>query len=86
MVSALSVSGPRYRLDPDDAPEIAGTIEDMRHETIEEMVKKAITESRSVHKQMVLKAVCIDDRGALAEIKTDVAPGAVLDALDAEKE
>lgn len=26
------------------------------------------------------------DRGALAEIKTDVAPGAVLDALDAEKE
>ena len=25
-----------------DAPEIAGTIEDMRHETIEEMVKKAI--------------------------------------------
>ena len=24
-----------------DAPEIGGTIEDMRHETIEEMVKKA---------------------------------------------
>src|SRR3712207_7799612 len=47
-----------------DAPEIGGTIEDMRHETIEEMVKKAIRSeehtSNSSHDNISYAVLCLE--------------------------